>query len=89
MKSEELKPFLEAEQRLVKIRQSLQEKESQVLEQIGHRQFEAEQELEELKRRREERHRAREEEERQKEEEGKQQLAIEEVLIMLGLKHNV
>lgn len=78
VESEELKPFLEAEQRLVKIRQSLQEKESQELEKMRHRQFEAEHELEELKRRREERRRAREGEERQKEEEEKQHLAVEE-----------
>ncbi|XP_047243789.1 non-muscle caldesmon isoform X2 [Girardinichthys multiradiatus] len=78
VKSEKVKPFLEAEQRLEKIRQSLHEKESQELEQIRHRQFEAEQELDELKRRREERRQARQEEERQREEEEKQQLAIEE-----------
>ncbi|XP_015244248.1 PREDICTED: non-muscle caldesmon-like [Cyprinodon variegatus] len=76
--SEEAKPFLEAEQRLEKIRQSLQEKESQELEQIRHRQIEAEQELEELKKRREERRRARAEEERKREEEERQQLALEE-----------
>ncbi|XP_027870681.1 non-muscle caldesmon [Xiphophorus couchianus] len=75
---EKAKPFLEAEQRLERIRQSLQEKESQELEQIRHRQFEAEQELEELKTRRKERRRAREEEERQREDEEKQQLAAEE-----------
>ncbi|MEQ2158816.1 hypothetical protein GOODEAATRI_016172, partial [Goodea atripinnis] len=78
VKSEKVKPFLEAEHRLEKIRQSLQEKESEELEQIRHRQFEAEQELDELKRRREERRQARQEEERQREEEEKQQLAIEE-----------
>ncbi|XP_016535345.1 non-muscle caldesmon isoform X1 [Poecilia formosa] len=78
VESEEAKPFLEAEQRLERIRQSLQEKESQELEQIRHRQFEAEQELQELKRRREERRRAREEEERQREEEEKQHMAAEE-----------
>ncbi|PWA30396.1 hypothetical protein CCH79_00017650, partial [Gambusia affinis] len=80
VESEEAKPFLEAEQRLERIRQSLQEKESQELEQIRYRQLEAEQELEELKRRREERRRAREEEERQREDGEKQQLAAEEVL---------
>lgn len=80
VESEEAKPFLEAEQRLERIRQSLQEKESQELEQIRHRQFEAEQELEELKTRRKERRQAREEEERQREDEEKQQLAAEEVL---------
>ncbi|XP_043981641.1 non-muscle caldesmon isoform X2 [Gambusia affinis] len=78
VESEEAKPFLEAEQRLERIRQSLQEKESQELEQIRYRQLEAEQELEELKRRREERRRAREEEERQREDGEKQQLAAEE-----------
>ncbi|KAM4733486.1 uncharacterized protein lsp1a isoform 2-T2 [Anableps anableps] len=78
VESEEVKPFLEAEQRLKKIHQSPQEKENQELEQIKHRQFEAEQELEELKRRREERRRAREEEKHQREEEERQQLAIEE-----------
>ncbi|XP_036001744.1 non-muscle caldesmon isoform X2 [Fundulus heteroclitus] len=78
VESEEVKPFLEAEQRLEKIRHSLQEKESQELKQIRDRQPEAEQELEQLKKRREERRRAREEEERQREQEEKQQLAIEE-----------
>ncbi|KAM4554362.1 uncharacterized protein lsp1a [Fundulus diaphanus] len=78
VESEEVKPFLEAEQRLEKIRHSLQEKESQELKQIRDRQSEAEQELEQLKRRREERRQAREEEERQREQEEKQQLAIEE-----------
>uniref|UniRef100_A0A3Q2U8K1 Non-muscle caldesmon n=1 Tax=Fundulus heteroclitus TaxID=8078 RepID=A0A3Q2U8K1_FUNHE len=78
VESEEVKPFLEAEQRLEKIRHSLQEKESQELKQIRDRQSEAEQELEQLKKRREERRRTREEEERQREQEEKQQLAIEE-----------
>ncbi|XP_054878666.1 non-muscle caldesmon isoform X2 [Poeciliopsis prolifica] len=78
VESEEPKPFLEAEQRLERIRLSMQEKESQELEHIRHRQFEAEQELEELKRRREERRQARKEEERQREDEEKQQLAAEE-----------
>ncbi|XP_061578183.1 non-muscle caldesmon isoform X2 [Cololabis saira] len=68
----------ETAHRLGKIRQSLQEKESQELEQLRHRQTEAEQELEELKRRREERRQVREEEERQKEEEEQQRLAKEE-----------
>lgn len=76
---EEAEAILETEQRLEKIRQSLQQKESQELEQLRHRQAEAEQELEELKRRREERRRVREEEERRREEEEQQRLAKEEV----------
>lgn len=75
---EETEVILETEQRLGKIRQSLQGKESQELEQLRHRQAEAEQELEELKRRREERRRVREEEERRREEKEQQQLTKEE-----------
>lgn len=77
---EEAEAILETEQRLEKIRLSFQQKESQELEQLKHRQAEAEQELEELKRRREERRRVREEEERRREEEEQQRLAKEEVL---------
>ncbi|XP_029910298.1 non-muscle caldesmon [Myripristis murdjan] len=68
----------EAEQRLEKIRRSHQQKESQELLELRHRQAEAEQELEELKRRREERRRVREEEERRRDEEEQQRLAREE-----------
>ncbi|XP_039988945.1 non-muscle caldesmon isoform X2 [Xiphias gladius] len=75
---EEAEAILETEQRLEKIRRGLQMKESQELEQLRHRQSEAEQELEELKRRREERRRVREEEERRREEEEQQRLAKEE-----------
>ncbi|XP_068578972.1 non-muscle caldesmon isoform X2 [Cebidichthys violaceus] len=75
---EEAETILETEQRLEKIRQSLQKKGSQELEQLRHRQVEAEQELEELKRRREERRQARVEEERRREEEEQQRLAKEE-----------
>ncbi|XP_033489995.1 uncharacterized protein lsp1a isoform X1 [Epinephelus lanceolatus] len=75
---EEAEAILETEQRLEKIRQSLQQKECQELEQLRHRQVEAEQELEELKRRREERRRVRVEEERRREEEEQQRLAKEE-----------
>ncbi|XP_041852734.1 non-muscle caldesmon [Melanotaenia boesemani] len=75
---EEAEVILETEQRLEKIRRSLQEKESQELEQLKHRQAETEQELEELKRRREERRRVREEEERRREEEEHQRLVKEE-----------
>ncbi|XP_073328968.1 uncharacterized protein lsp1a isoform X2 [Pagrus major] len=75
---EEAQAILETEQRLEKIRQSLQQKESQELEQLRHRQAEAEQELEELKRRREERRRVRGEEERRREEEEQLRLAKEE-----------
>ncbi|KAE8296688.1 Lymphocyte-specific protein 1 52 kDa phosphoprotein [Larimichthys crocea] len=78
MEPEEAEAILETEQRLEKIRQSLQQKESQELEQLRHRQAEAEQELEELKKRREERRRVREEEERRREEEEQQRLAKEE-----------
>lgn len=49
------------------------------MEQLRHRQAEAEQELEELKRRREDRRRVREEEERRREEEEQLRLAKEEV----------
>uniref|UniRef100_UPI0037E939D3 non-muscle caldesmon isoform X2 n=1 Tax=Semicossyphus pulcher TaxID=241346 RepID=UPI0037E939D3 len=75
---EESEAIQETEQRLEKIRQSLQQKESQELEQLRHRQAEAEQELEELKRRRGERRRIREEEERHKQEEEQHRLAKEE-----------
>ncbi|XP_063336531.1 non-muscle caldesmon isoform X2 [Pelmatolapia mariae] len=75
---EESEAILETEQRLEKIRRSLQEKESQEMEQLRQRQAEAEQELEELKRRREERRRVRQEEERRREEEEQQRLAKEE-----------
>ncbi|XP_026220698.1 non-muscle caldesmon isoform X3 [Anabas testudineus] len=75
---EESEAILETEQRLEKIRRSLQAKESQEMEQLKQRQAEAEQELEELKRRREERRRIREEEERRREEEEQQRLAKEE-----------
>ncbi|KAM3870195.1 uncharacterized protein ACN63O_005326 [Diretmus argenteus] len=75
---DEVEAILEAEQRLEKIRRGHQEKENQELEQLRHRQLEAEQELEELKRRREERRRVREEEERRREEEEQQRLAKEE-----------
>ncbi|XP_054475862.1 non-muscle caldesmon isoform X2 [Anoplopoma fimbria] len=75
---EEADTILETEQRLEKIRQSLQQKESKELEQLRHRQVEAEQELEELKRKREERRQARAEEERRREEEEHQRLAKEE-----------
>ncbi|KAK2880582.1 non-muscle caldesmon isoform X2 [Channa argus] len=75
---EEAEAILEAEQRLEKIRRSLQAKESQGMEQLSQRQAEAEQELEGLKRRREERRRIREEEERRREEEEQQRLYREE-----------
>ncbi|XP_035012969.1 non-muscle caldesmon [Hippoglossus stenolepis] len=75
---EEAEAILETEQRLEKIRRSLQVKESQDLEQLRHGQAEAEQELEELKRRREERRRVRQEEEHRREEEEQQRLAKEE-----------
>ncbi|XP_065812892.1 non-muscle caldesmon isoform X2 [Labrus bergylta] len=78
MEPEESEAILETEQRLEKIRQSLQQKGSQELEQLRHRQAEAEQELEELKRRRGERRRVREEEERRRQEEEQQRLAREE-----------
>ncbi|XP_005950668.1 non-muscle caldesmon [Haplochromis burtoni] len=75
---EESEAILETEQRLEKIRWSLQEKESQEMEQLRQRQAEAEQELEELKRRREDRRQVRQEEERRREEEELQRLAKEE-----------
>lgn len=78
MQPEEPESILDTEQS----RQSLQQKGSQELEQLRHRQVEAEQELEELKRRREHRRRARLEEERRREEEEEeeqQRLAKEEV----------
>ncbi|KAM7397290.1 hypothetical protein PAMP_020274 [Pampus punctatissimus] len=78
VESGEAEAILETEQRLEKIRRGLQEKESQELEQLRHRQAEAEQELEKLKTRREERRRVREEEERRREEEEQQRLAKEE-----------
>ncbi|XP_047451419.1 non-muscle caldesmon [Mugil cephalus] len=74
----EAEAILETEHRLEKIRRGLQEKESHEMEQLRHRQAEAEQELEELKRRREERRRVREEEERQRELEEQQRLVKEE-----------
>ncbi|XP_056137463.1 non-muscle caldesmon isoform X2 [Lampris incognitus] len=74
----EAEAILETEQRLEKIRRSHQEKESQELEQLRHRQVAAEQELGELKQRREERRRIREEEERRREEEEQLRLAKEE-----------
>ncbi|XP_029009515.1 non-muscle caldesmon isoform X2 [Betta splendens] len=75
---EESQAILETEQRLDKIRRSLQAKESQEMEQLRQRQLEAEQELETLQRRREQRRRLREEEERRREEEEQQRLAKEE-----------
>nr|XP_020449013.1 non-muscle caldesmon-like [Monopterus albus] len=75
---EEVEAIWETEQRLEKIRRSLQVKENQELEQLRQRQAEAEQEFEELKRRREERRRLREEEEQRREEEEEQRLAKEE-----------
>ncbi|XP_060893064.1 non-muscle caldesmon [Labrus mixtus] len=78
MEPEESEAILETEQRLEKIRQSLQQKGSHELEQLRHRQAEAEQELEELKRRRGERRRVREEEEQRRQEEEQQRLAREE-----------
>lgn len=76
---EEVAAILETEQRLEKIWHSLQQKESQELEQLRQRQAEAEQELEELKRRREERRRLREKEEHRREEDERQRLTKEEV----------
>lgn len=75
---EEVEATRETERCLEKIRQGLQQKESQELEQLRQRQAEAEQELEELQRRREERRRLREEEELHKEEVERQRLAKEE-----------
>ncbi|XP_037622257.1 non-muscle caldesmon isoform X1 [Sebastes umbrosus] len=75
---EEAEAILETEQRLEKIQLSLQQKGSQELEQLRHRQVEAEQELEELKKKREERRRVRVEEERRREEEEQQRMAKEE-----------
>ncbi|XP_070686303.1 non-muscle caldesmon [Pempheris klunzingeri] len=75
---EEAEAILETEQCLERIRQSLQLKESQELEQLRRRQAKAEQEVEELKRRRQERRRVREEEECRREEEGQQRMAKEE-----------
>ncbi|XP_063053386.1 non-muscle caldesmon isoform X2 [Engraulis encrasicolus] len=75
---EEEAALLETEQKLEKIRRSLQEKESQELEQMRLKQVEAEAELEELKRRREARRLVREEEERKKEEEEQERQAKEE-----------
>ncbi|XP_036808130.1 non-muscle caldesmon isoform X5 [Oncorhynchus mykiss] len=73
---EEAEAILEA--KLVKIRRSQAEKENQELEQLRHKQAEAEQDLEELKRRREERRQVREGEERRSREEEQQRLAKEE-----------
>ncbi|XP_024242623.1 non-muscle caldesmon isoform X2 [Oncorhynchus tshawytscha] len=70
--------ILETEAKLEKIRRSHAEKEIQELEQLKHKQAEAEQELEELKRRREERRQVRKEEERRSREEEQQRLAKEE-----------
>ncbi|XP_014025398.2 non-muscle caldesmon isoform X1 [Salmo salar] len=70
--------ILETEAKLEKIRRSHAEKENQELEQLKHKQAEAEQELEELKRRREERRQVRKEEERRSREEEQQRLAKEE-----------
>ncbi|XP_040018612.1 uncharacterized protein lsp1a [Gasterosteus aculeatus] len=78
VESEEAETILETERRLEKIRQGLQQKGNQELEQLRHRQVEAEQELEQLKRRREERRRARAEEQHRREEEEHQRLAREE-----------
>ncbi|KAM9754341.1 uncharacterized protein lsp1a isoform 2-T3 [Menidia menidia] len=78
LEPEEAESIRETEIRLEKIRRGLQEKESQELEQLRLRQAEAEQELEELKRRREERRRVRAEEERRREEEEQQRMAKEE-----------
>ncbi|XP_068169602.1 non-muscle caldesmon isoform X2 [Antennarius striatus] len=75
---EEAEAILEKEHHLEKIRHGLQQKESQELEQMRQRQAEAEQEVEELKRRREERRRVREEEECRREEEEQLRLAKEE-----------
>lgn len=75
----EVAAILETEQHLEKIWQSLQQKESQELEQLRQRQAKAEQELEELKRRREERRRVREEEEHRREKDEQQRLTKEEV----------
>lgn len=73
--------ILETEAKLEKIRRSHAEKENQELEQLKHKQAEAEQELEELKRRREERRQVRKEEERRSREEEQQRLAKEEVMV--------
>ncbi|CAB1323460.1 unnamed protein product, partial [Coregonus sp. 'balchen'] len=73
---EEAEAILEA--KLEKIRRSHTEKENQELEQLRHKQAEAEQELEELKRRREERRQVREGEERRSREEEQQRLAKDE-----------
>ncbi|XP_061078503.1 non-muscle caldesmon [Conger conger] len=75
---EEGEVFLEAEQKLEKIRRTLQEKESQELEQLRLKQAESELELEELQRRREERRKVRQEEERRREEEEQQRQLKEE-----------
>ncbi|XP_035646621.1 non-muscle caldesmon-like isoform X4 [Oncorhynchus keta] len=73
---EEAEAILEG--KLVKIRRSQAEKENQELELLRHKQAEAEQDLEELKRRREERRQVREREERRSREEEQQRLAKEE-----------
>ncbi|XP_037109013.1 non-muscle caldesmon isoform X2 [Syngnathus acus] len=69
---------LEAERRLEKIRLGLQEKESQELEELKRRHARAEQELEELARRKEQRSRLRSQEERRRQDEQRQRLAKEE-----------
>ncbi|XP_061750384.1 non-muscle caldesmon [Nerophis ophidion] len=68
----------EAERRLQRIHRGLQEKESQEAELLRQRQAEAEQELDELNRRRELRRHVRQEEERRREEAERQRLAEEE-----------
>lgn len=82
---------METEAKLEKIRRSHAEKENQELEQLKHKQAEAEQELEELKRRREERRQVREGEERRSKEEEQQRLAKEEVMVNCSVQyiHNV
>ncbi|XP_077373946.1 uncharacterized protein lsp1a isoform X2 [Festucalex cinctus] len=62
----EATPISEAERRLEKIRQGLQEKESQEMEQLKRQHARAEHELEELARRRETRRRLRSEDERRR-----------------------
>ncbi|KAM9816369.1 lymphocyte-specific protein 1 isoform X2 [Syngnathus typhle] len=69
---------LEAERRLEKVRLGLQEKESQELEELKRRHARAEQELEELARRKEQRSRLRSQEERRRQDEQRQRLAKEE-----------
>ncbi|XP_049578245.2 non-muscle caldesmon [Syngnathus scovelli] len=69
---------LEAERRLEKIRLGLQEKESRELEELKRRHARAEQELEELARRKEQRSRLRSQEEQRRQDEQRQRLAKEE-----------